>query len=1567
MFKRLSQRLGRSKQKTKKLWEREFNIVKAGLDEKGRAMNPRRLVSATVAIVLTLSLLVPTSVLAGTPPTVTTDNATNITISSATISGNLTDLGTATTVNVFFEYGTTTLYGSTTISQAMTATGAFSANLTGLSPGTIYHFRATVIGTNGVAQGADVPFTTVAIPPVVSTTDNATNITINSAVVSGNLTDKGAATTIYVSFEYGTTASYGSMTTAQSMTGTGVFSASLTGLSSNTTYHFRAKAYGGAHGTANGADMTFATLTPVPPVVSTSPATSVTSNAATLIGNLTSLGTATTVDVSFEYGTTTSYGSTTIAQAMTAIGTFSATLTGLSFNTTYHFRAKADAGAPHGGNTGADMTFITMTPPTVTTYSATTDNATNITINSAVVSGNLTDLGTATTVNVFFEYGTTTSYGSTTIAQAMTTTGVFSANIIGLSSNITYHFRVNADGGVHGMSTSADKTFTTLILPLVVSTSPATGVTSNTTTLNGYLAGLGTATIVDVSFEYGPTPIYGSTTTAQAMTAAGVFSANLTGLSPGTLYHFRAKAVGDTIAIGTDITFTTTSIPPVVSTTGNATNITINSATVSGNLTFLGSATTANVSFEYGTTTSYGGTTIAQAMTATGVFSANLTSLSPGTLYHFRAKADGGAHGTATGADMTFTTLTPVPPVVSTSPATGVTSNAATLIGNLTLLGSATTANVSFEYGTTTSYGSTITAKAMTGTGAFSANLTGLSSNTTYHFRAKADGGAHGIATGADMFFTTLLTPVPPVVSTSPPTGVTNNTTTLNGYLGSLGSATTANVSFEYGTITSYGNTTTAQAMTAISVFSANLTGLSSNTTYHFRAKADGGVHGIATGADMFFTTWIPPTVTTNNATSITINSATVSGNLTFLGSATTANVSFEYGTTTSYGSNTTAEAKMSTGTFSANLTGLSPGTTYHFRAKADGGVHGIATGADMTFTTTPIPPTVTTNNATNITINSATVSGNLTSLGTATAVNVSFEYGTTTSYGSNTTAEAKMSTGTFSANIIGLSPGTLYHFRAKADGGAHGTATGADMTFTTTTAPTPLPPPSGGGGVSGGSLVPSGFTGTQPFVNFLGYVTQAGQLATPDDTLKLNIASGTRLLNSAGTRLTEFTVVPPSPVPPAPESNAIVAAYDLGPRGATFDPFISLTFNYSGVSLPTDVAESSLYIAWWDGTSWQILASTVDTAAKTVTANVSHFTEFALLGAITTRPPVIISPARFIVSDLSITSTNVTLGENVTITAVVTNSGGLTGTYSAVLMMNDVEAAKQEITLGARMSETVIFTITGDREGTYTISIDEQAGYFSVSVPSPLLPEPENVEEQAPQQITELPVGKPSGKGGLIGGIVGGFALIVGGLLYYLFVWRKRRTQKALQFPIRAEEEALEEKVEEPVQLQKEALEEKVEEPVQLQEEAIVAEPVGEATEELLEQHLPEERPSREEGEPASLEMDSQAPYVGEVDVEIATPVDPKMVYKLYDHLQTIPELKILHTRGSWDRGTVIAVVLDKPMPLVSLLSEMAGIEVTVEVPQKDSLVEGISSSLLGARRKGAKRIKLTLKEQAP
>ncbi|MBA7634931.1 hypothetical protein ES703_42530 [subsurface metagenome] len=194
----------------------------------------------------------------------------------------------------------------------------------------------------------------------------------------------------------------------------------------------------------------------------------------------------------------------------------------------------------------------------------------------------------------------------------------------------------------------------------------------------------------------------------------------------------------------------------------------------------------------------------------------------------------------------------------------------------------------------------------------------------------------------------------------------------------------------------------------------------------------------------------------------------------------------------------------------------------------------------------------------------------------------------------------------------------------------------------------------------------------------------------------------------------------------------------------------------------------------------------------------------------------------------------------------------------------------------------------------------------------------------------------------------------------------KEEAVEEKTEEPAQPQEETPEEEIEQPVQLQEEVSEEKTEEPAQLQEEAPASEPAEETTEEPSEQPAPEEIPGRRE-ETKSTRLkpaDSQPLYVGEVELAIAIPVELKMVSKFYNYLQTIPDIKILRTTGSWDRGTTITVVADKPIPLISKISEVPDVEVIAELPQKDSSEKGKSSSRLRGGGKGVKRIKLTLKE---
>jgi hypothetical protein len=98
--------------------------------------------------------------------------------------------------------------------------------------------------------------------------------------------------------------------------------------------------------------------------------------------------------------------------------------------------------------------------------------------------------------------------------------------------------------------------------PPDVTTGSASAIGDETVTLNGTLNDMGTASSVDVSFEWGTSIAYGNETTVEAMTFAGAFDAAITGLNPGTTYHFRTKAIGEGTTYGNDVVFITTGDAP---------------------------------------------------------------------------------------------------------------------------------------------------------------------------------------------------------------------------------------------------------------------------------------------------------------------------------------------------------------------------------------------------------------------------------------------------------------------------------------------------------------------------------------------------------------------------------------------------------------------------------------------------------------------------------------------------------------------------------------------------------------------------------------------------------------------------------------------------------------------------------------------------------------------------------------------------------------------------------------------------------------------------------------------
>lgn len=391
--------------------------------------------------------------------------------------------------------------------------------------------------------------------------------------------------------------------------------------------------------------------------------------------------------------------------------------------------------------------------------------------------------------------------------------------------------------------------------PPAVTTGAASILAATSATLNGALGSLGSASSVAVSFQWGTTAAYGNTTPAQTMSGPGAFSYTLSSLSPAT-YHYRAVAAGDGTALGSDMAFFIGPPPPTPPTvvTGAASGVGPRSATLNLDLTGLGSASQVQVSFEWGQTAACGNTTSGQTMSGTGSFSCPLINLSPATTYYFRARVDGAV--TVQGSTLSFTT-SPAPivaPVASTQRATGIAQDGATLNGTLTGMGSAASVEVLFEWGPTDSYGHTTPSRTRTGTGSFSADLSGLTGNTTYHYRVKAVGD--DTAYGGDMTFVTSATPTArPSVITGGATSVTDNSARLSGDLTSTGTARSVTVSFLWRTAASgpYTNETVGETLTAAGAFHFDLDGLAPGTTFYYQARAVGD--GTTYGEEKSFTT----------------------------------------------------------------------------------------------------------------------------------------------------------------------------------------------------------------------------------------------------------------------------------------------------------------------------------------------------------------------------------------------------------------------------------------------------------------------------------------------------------------------------------------------------------------------------------------------------------------------------------------------------------------------------------------------------------------------------------------
>lgn len=298
-------------------------------------------------------------------PGVATQPATSVGETTATLNGKVNPNGLET--KIYFEYGTTTSYGSKTAEVNVgsgTTTLEKAQGVSGLKPNTLYHFRIVASNADGSSQGIGRTFTTGG-PPEVTNSGIEFHASGEGATLKASVDPNGHSTTYQ--FEYGTKSGVYTNTTPIESAGNGTtpkaVSYTITGLTPGNWYYWRVTAsYSG--GKVNASESSF--LSSKAPGIEYLAPTEVSAEAATLRANLETRGNST--KYFFEYGTTTSYGTKVPALPketkpgeMTVLA--SEAVSGLKSGTLYHYRVVAESLA--GTHTGTDRTLITKPSATL--------------------------------------------------------------------------------------------------------------------------------------------------------------------------------------------------------------------------------------------------------------------------------------------------------------------------------------------------------------------------------------------------------------------------------------------------------------------------------------------------------------------------------------------------------------------------------------------------------------------------------------------------------------------------------------------------------------------------------------------------------------------------------------------------------------------------------------------------------------------------------------------------------------------------------------------------------------------------------------------------------------------------------------------------------------------------------------------------------------------------------------------------------------------------------------------------------------------------------------------------
>ncbi|HNL58910.1 MAG TPA: fibronectin type III domain-containing protein, partial [Chitinophagaceae bacterium] len=511
-----------------------------------------------------------------------------------------------------------------------------------------------------------------------------------------------------------------------------------------------------------------------------------------------------------------------------------------------------------------------------------------------------------------------------------------------------------------------------------VTTGAASAITQTTATAAGSIPDIGCSAITAYGIEYSTTngfPNGTGTQVAASNLSSGNFSSNLTGLTAGTTYYYKAYATnGGGTGYGTQQQFTTQSLSPALSATtlSGFGNVCINTVAGPNSFTINGTnLTTANVTvgplsgFTFSTTSGGTYTASLNLTQAGGTFTQQVfVRFNPIAVQSYNGNipvSGGGATSinvTATGAGVNST------PTVVTGAASSITQTTATAAGTISGAGCSAVTAYGIEYSTTNNFtpgtGTQVTSGNLSA-GNFSSNLTGLTPSTTYYYRAYATNGG-GTGYGSQLSFTTAA----PTLSATALSGFgnvcINTTTAANSFTITGVGLTNANVNV--GPLAGYSFATTSGGTYSASLSLTQPGGAYSQTIYvKFSPTAVQAYNGnIAVSGGGASTTQVAAsgsgvntmaTVVTGGSSNITTQSAVLAGSISDNGCSAVTVYGIEFSGINGFADGTGTQVvsgNISGGNFNVTLNGLVQGATYYYKAFATNN-GGTSYGTQQSFT----------------------------------------------------------------------------------------------------------------------------------------------------------------------------------------------------------------------------------------------------------------------------------------------------------------------------------------------------------------------------------------------------------------------------------------------------------------------------------------------------------------------------------------------------------------------------------------------------------------------------------------